>query len=126
MSAPNFWELCAREKLQRGADWQMVQWELVGDTNDAIIRGAVPSGVYTRGPRKGNPKFERPLTDQCVVTKAECLARAQRYEVESGRCSKCGGNGQEWAGWNHEHGNRYRECLRCKGSGVAPVATLEA
>jgi len=121
MNAPNFFEVCAREKLQRGPDWQLVAWELVGDTDDAVISGAVPVGLYMRGARKGSPKFVPPF-EKCVVTRAETLARALTYEAETGHCSGCGGKGQAWAGWSASEGDRYRQCKRCDGSGEPPVA----
>lgn len=43
-----------------------------------------------------------------------------RFERESGKCHVCGGDGQEWRGWNRETGHRWRPCKRCGATGAAP------
>jgi hypothetical protein len=107
----------ARRKLNKPDGWQVVRWEAIGDTDDLLIGGGVPVGIYQRGPRKGRPKFAPPF-DQCVITKAELLTERLRFEADTGKCYACE-NGQEWAGWSRDDGNRFRTCRRCNGSGTA-------
>ncbi len=115
----NFAEEVARKKLRRGADWKLLGWECVGETTDLLVQGSTPIGVYARGPRKGRNKYLRPC-ERCVVTRAEIDSAASAWEAQTGKCSKCEGSGQEWAGWSSDEGNRYRDCYRCKATGVAP------
>lgn len=43
-----------------------------------------------------------------------------RFERETGKCHRCGGDGQDWAGWNRDTGTRWRPCKRCGATGTAP------
>lgn len=110
----------ARRKLGVGEDWQTCRWEILGDTRDAVlIEGRVPHGVYTRGPRKGQPKFAPPY-QKCVVTDAEIRDERARFELETGSCAECGGTAETWAGWNVNTGDKWRPCRRCNATGKAP------
>lgn len=105
--------------------WQGYRWSAVegGD----IVRGCVPSGVYSRGPRKGLPKFgpSVPGTErQVVVVRAELDAVAAAYERDDCRCWHCKGDGRVIARVRIEEGTTYRECKRCGGTGKPPNAVL--
>lgn len=114
----DFISVVARKKLGASDEWQYFAWERVGE-DALIVRGGVPIGTVSRGPRKGQPKWERP-GDRVVVTDAEERAERARYEAETGICSDCQGEKETWAGWSAEHGNRYRACRRCGATGQAP------
>jgi hypothetical protein len=88
-------------------------WECL-DTADGsvLMTGCVSSGLVTKGPRKGRPRYDGE-PKRVVVTDGELLTEKARYECEEGKCSECGGDGQEFAGWNHITGTRWRECTRC-------------
>lgn len=53
-----------------------------------------------------------------IVDRREEDAEPARYEAETGKCGLCGGDGQEWRGWNRETGHLWRECKRCGGTGA--------
>jgi hypothetical protein len=115
----DFVAVVAREKLGVSDDWLWFGWERVGD-DALIVRGGVPIGTVSRGPRKGRPKWKMP-GDRVVVTDAEQRAARARYEAATGLCSECQGAKEAWAGWSAEHGNRYRPCPRCGATGQAPA-----
>lgn len=97
--------------------WEGYAWEAL--EGGCLVTGCVPSGVYSRGPRKGKPKF-RPATPgterRVVVSDADMAQVIEEYEA-SGTCFRCKGEGKEWCGWSKDDGHRYRECSRCNGVG---------
>jgi hypothetical protein len=94
--------------------WRAFRWQAAGP--DSIVTGSVPVGVYSRGPRKGQPKFTGPGI-MVVVTRAEKEAAASAYETETGRCWNCKGSGQVVRKISVTEGNTYRPCTLCGGSG---------
>lgn len=120
----SFAEMVVRKKLGK-PEWLMFGWECVGDTDDVIVTGCVPVEKYSRGPRKGRPKFIKP-GDKCVVTRTDELAAMSEYEKDTGKCSGCRGSGRQWAGWSLSEGSSYRECKRCKSTGLAPAKEVRA
>jgi hypothetical protein len=96
--------------------WKAYQWEDCDD--DSIVTGSVPDGVYSKGPRKGKPRFVG-KGKRVIITRVELEARAIAYEAETGKCWDCKGTGQTWAGWSRTEGTKYRECQRCAGTGEA-------
>lgn len=104
--------------------WQAHTWSAAD--GGSIVKGCVPSGVYTRGPRKGQPKFRpaKPNSERVVVIgNSEMEAHALSQEAATGKCWECGGTGQEWAGWDATTGTLYRPCRRCNATGHAPKDT---
>lgn len=101
--------------------WVGDQWQAARAAS--IVTGGVPDGVYSRGPRKGQPRLNKwiPGTkEKIVVTDAEMNAYAMVYESDHGKCYNCKGTGQEYYGWSRKTGNMLRTCTRCGGSGQAP------
>jgi hypothetical protein len=94
--------------------WKATKWQAGG--GDSIVTGSVPVGTYSRGPRKGEPKFTGPST-MVVVTRAELETAATAYEAETGRCWNCKGTGQVVRKISVTEGTTYRPCARCGGSG---------
>lgn len=100
--------------------WEAYRWEVC--EGGALVNGCVPSGVYTRGPNKGHPKFRQatPGTERrVVVADAHMADVATRYEA-TGKCWNCKGSGQAWNGWSRETGVRYCTCPRCNGTALPP------
>lgn len=103
-------------------DWQGYQWEAVSDRQgdyDSIVTGCVPDGVYSKGPRKGSPRFSFPkhgTKRTAIVTTAELVPIAAEYESQ-GRCWDCKGSGKTIASVHITEGTTYRDCSRCKGTG---------
>lgn len=104
--------------------WEAYQWE-AADAGGSVLRGCVPSGIYTRGPRKGQPKFRPPTpgTERMVVViRDELNTAAARYENATVKCWDCKGEGKEIASISIRTGTTYRTCQRCKGTGSPPDA----
>ena len=94
-------------------DWQFVQYE-----------GAVYPHLITRGPRKGQPNFRKPEPGTqrvCVVDQHAFDAWIPSWEERTGKCSKCDGSGQAWAGWSAASGTKFRPCPRCNETGKPPA-----
>lgn len=107
--------------------WEPYRWQLA-DGDGHIVNGCKPSGYYTRGERKGQPKFRpaTPGTERMVaISKRDLEARAAAYEAETGKCWDCKGEGQTWAGWSSEAGHKHRTCARCEGSTRARAGAAE-
>lgn len=89
-----------------------------------MVTGEVPDGVYTRGPRKGKPRFRRHAGQHhmtIVVSDSEIYSEAAQHE-SGGSCWNCKGTGEVWAGWSVAEGTKRRTCGRCGGTGKAPGA----
>ena len=79
----------------------------------------MPIGTYSRGPRKGRPKWPRLAELQRVVITMDEVRQARiRWENETGLCSHCGGSGQQVKSTGIS-GTTYRECISCDGTGRA-------
>ena len=90
-------------------------WECVG-TDSVKLTGCVVTRTITRGPRKGQPSYDKPHV-VAVVTEAERTQERERWEAETGHCGECLGSGQVMKRWNHITGTEYRPCTPCGGSG---------
>lgn len=94
------------------------------DDNDLLhVEGCVPAGVYTRGPRKGQPRYRHPdaVGTRLTITwtRAELEAKATSWEHVTGQCRACVGVGQVYFRRVGEQ-TEYRPCARCGGTGKAP------
>jgi len=98
----------ARRKLNR-PDAVTRMWECIGEPVTVGVR-------YT-------------LADPVTFTNREDVlldirdmdAEPFRFEAETGKCADCGGDGQEWRGWSHIGGHKWRPCKRCGATGAAPA-----
>jgi hypothetical protein len=106
-------KLAAMGKAHKDFKWYA--FECVGP--DIMFTGAVVTGIVSKGPRKGRPRYARESI-RVVVTDAECDAAYLRYEAETGKCGDCVGKGEVFTSWNHLTGSKYRECSKCHGSGL--------
>ena len=117
MTAPDIHAITARRVHGLPADWQPRIYGCLDRNLGFYLRGAVPIGTYSRGPRKGRPKFP-PLSQlqQVVITPDEVKQARIWWENQAGLCSYCGGSGQQVksVGIN---GTAYRTCIHCDGSG---------
>jgi hypothetical protein len=117
-------ELAAAKSGLEG--WKAYKWEKVhgGD----LVTGCVPDGTYAKGPKKGRPRFCRPVAGTrltVVVTGAELDLHAADYERDEHKCWRCKGSGEEFAGWSRDTGVRRQTCSACKGSGMPPNNQVE-
>ena len=67
--------------------WKPYAWELVD--GGVLVTGSVPVGVIVRGPRKGQPRWDRghPTTRRVVVTQQEAAG------VDAGPATECAAPG---------------------------------
>jgi hypothetical protein len=103
--------------------WRGYRFEILEDTDLVQVEGCIPAGVYTRGPRKGQPRYRHPdsVGTRCTVTwtRAEIEARATAWEATTGQCRECVGTGKVY--WRCLDAMiEYRTCPRCKGGGKYP------
>lgn len=85
--------LHAQQMLGAPPGWQWYSLKTLGTTRQRIehkathfeMRGAVPVGVYSRGPRKGRPKWPAEKDCDCfIVSFADFRAWAAQYENSKG------------------------------------------
>ena len=114
--------LCTtRGPLPEGWKWfslECVNWGT--PSSGTLVKGAVTAGVLSRGPRKGQDKwkgYDKTTERTFFYTDDEQKAFRKAWEVETGLCSECQGNGTRWTGWNRETGNKYVHCKYCDGTG---------
>lgn len=122
MSASTFRDAIAIEKA--GIEgWEPCIWEAIGDiARDALISGGIPR-ILTRGPNKGQRRWDGKLT-RVVVSGAEVDAAMAKYERETGNCAECEGSCKTIAGWSAAEGTRYRECAKCEATGKAKTTEV--
>lgn len=118
----------ARELLELPPEWEAFRWEVKG--RGVYIEGAVPNGVFKRGPRKGhtNWKLRDKATEAAIIISDDQHNRwLTNWEATTGQCYLCIGTTQEWAGWSAKDGSRYRPCTRCDATGLAqPTKPISA
>lgn len=112
----NFYESVAKDKLKLGDDYDVAGWEKIGP--DAVIYKFGPVKILTRGKNKGQRRVTK-ATHTCAVFDSEIKEAKMKFESDTGKCYLCGGDGQEWRGWNYISGNEFEECRRCLGTGTA-------
>ena len=111
---PDILSIIALRKLNLSEPWSSCGWKRM-DPDGLIVRVA-QEVILKSGPRKGK-KVWRGEEREVFASYAEITATELAWEKEHDTCHQCGGDGQMWAGWNHETGTRYRECDVCVGSG---------
>jgi hypothetical protein len=115
-----FLSVAAYEKLSHyDATFKFFMSESL-DGGDFLLEGANVLGTFSKGKRAGRPRFDRRNKIRVSVSENEVAYACQRYESNTGKCFDCLGSGEQSAGWSKAHGNRYRECQRCKGEGNSP------
>ncbi len=86
---PDFYNLIAHE---RGAppDWRWFSVQAHGENREhgaVVVRGAVCTATYTRGPRKGQTnwtKMDHSTVREFVITFADYDARAAKWRAGNG------------------------------------------
>lgn len=113
----NHREAVANRKITAPDNWRWFRLESVGD--GVMLTGCTSSGNYTKGPRKGRPRYDGTPTDRVFVSDQECATEERRYEAETGKCATCGGDGKMWIGWKHGEGSQWAPCRACQTTGLA-------
>lgn len=118
---------CAHEAVKLPEGWLWYQISAVGrhpNFQGTMVKGAVPTRMISRGRNKGHPDWrtaDKETEREVFVSESAFDARRARFEAETGKCHACQGDGQEVQSWSAEKGVTYRDCSRCKGSGLAPA-----
>lgn len=121
MSAPDWYALIATDRgMPEGWRWFKLERKGDGAHSVIIVGGGVPTRTYASGKRKGKPDWRGVAHDEMVIGTAELTARMERWEAETGKCHRCGGDGAETIGWSTNGGAKTRTCSRCKGKGAKP------
>ena len=117
-NAPDIHTIAARRVHGLPDEWQPRIYESIERGLGVMLTGSVPLGFYTRGPRKGAPKFPpRRDMQRVIVTSAEIEQTRWDWERETGWCHRCGG-GQTVKSIGIS-GTTYRNCPECDGTGAA-------
>ncbi len=96
--------------------WRPCIWKICGD--DVLVKGGVPVGES-----KGRPKWgPKKSLDTVLVARVEIEQEEKKFEIETGKCSECRGDGKTASriSFNRETGEtstEHRECFKCKGTG---------
>jgi hypothetical protein len=116
VSAPDFLAIAARRVCGLPAEWQPRIYRSLDSVGFELI-GAEPIGTYTRGPKKGKPKFPPRKEMRSVFVTHDHIRQARHsWERETGLCSHCGGSGQ-LPSIISIHGNTYKPCHWCNATG---------
>ena len=123
MSAPDVHAITARRVHGLPKEWLPCVYECLDRDLGFALTGAIPIGAYSRGPRKGRPKWP-PKRDmqRVVITMDEVRETQIQWERENGLCCRCGGSGQTLKSTGVRDGvvfRAYRTCIGCEGSGKA-------
>ena len=105
-------------------DFVFVRYEWLKDgSRVSMMRmdgGCCP--LLMRGPRKGKPNYKKLTNEQTFyVTTSEIDELKRRYEIETGKCCACEGEGKTVTRVSVVDGTEYRTCVKCNGSGKAIV-----
>lgn len=114
-SQPTHLEVAGLRKLGNPEGFKFYRYEVLDDES-FLLTGCVPSGTYTRGPRKGRPKYDGPAR-RVTVNHAELKAERARYEAETGLCWDCRGEKRVVNGWTRVEGTTYVPCRECDSTG---------
>lgn len=108
----NFIDVVAKRKAKTEG-WLPCIYEFIGD--DAfLIFGGVPIGNRKNGRPKWGP---RKSLDRVIVTNYEIEFEEKSYERDTGKCSKCLGEGKTVASISVNQPTTYRPCSKCGGTG---------
>lgn len=113
-----------RQKHDLAVDFHFYKWETLPHTGrDEWFYLELSGGVcpdYLRGPKKGKPNYSKATHRYTYqVSKQQCEQIMADYERVTGNCNSCEGEKQEWDGWSKDEGHKYRQCVRCGGTGKA-------
>jgi hypothetical protein len=105
--------------------WMWNSSRVLEGSEGFLISGAVCTTRFTSGPRKGRlnwAKRDRATEREIFISRADIEARQAQWECETGKCRKCFGSTQEWAGWSAKDGTIFKPCRSCDSTGVAPTS----
>lgn len=110
-----------RKKHALPDDFHFYGWEWLANGKERFSILKLDGGIcqpLRSGKRKGKPNYKTmtgQLTFFSTIREMEDLDIA--YEIETGNCSVCMGDGKVIAGVSVADGTEYRQCSRCSGTG---------
>ena len=118
MTAPDIHAITARKVHNLPDNWEPVVYGCLDRGLGYYLIGAVPVGTFSRGSRKGRPKFPpKNQLQRVVITAAEKKQAQMEWENTTGLCSCCGGSGKQVKSISITEGATYRDCVACNGTG---------
>lgn len=88
-------------------------------TDGTILVEGSATTPFKSGKRRGKPKYIGPTT-KTAITQSEIREEHDRYEKETGNCSRCLGGGKVQVGWSNDTAV-FKPCARCQGSRKPPT-----
>lgn len=111
----NLYEEHARELLGETEDWKVYSMECPDVGDSVILRGAV---AYVDEGGHKHWSEEKELDRTVVISDDDHYVWCQKWEVKTGKCWKCVGEGRLIHSANYVTGvTEYKECPKCKGKG---------
>jgi hypothetical protein len=114
----NLLDVHAKENVNAPADWEPYLWEVLPPRNPQAyhIKGAV-APLFVKGPKKGKKnwsKMDRSTVMESYFTIEEHNAWLEQWEIKTGKCSKCAGEGKVSVGFSVSEGPAYKPCPKCQ------------
>lgn len=112
----------AREILGMPDTWHWFEWECLperGPTQVMRVKGAC-APLIERGKRKGQTNWrerDKATEREVYITPSQRQEWLAKWEVATGKCHVCQGTTQEYAGWDHIAGIKFRPCTKCNATG---------
>ena len=125
MSAtPSLIEIYARRLCDMPAGHVARLEDLKHEGFDGFRLELVTAPAVKSGPRNGKPNWRSPEAVRVarMVPWADMDRFADEWSDETGKCSKCVGDGQVFQSWHHIDGTTFRPCPKCDGTGQAKAA----
>lgn len=118
---PDFLDIIIKRKLKLDDQWKITSWQRVDPDGFLVAIGKYRK--IMRGKRKGQDTWTdtkgSPLSErkQSFITLSEIEQEEKNWEKATGKCSQCGGDGQQLVGFSVVDGSIYDTCRKCNGSG---------
>jgi hypothetical protein len=129
----DWYEAFCRERYSPPSEWQIYKWEAKGEHGKpgafVLVEGAVFKHTMLKGKRKGRIDYKKPEPGS-VATYPIVMTDLDKFKLEwsvkTGKCHHCYGTGQDWFGWNHITGDRYRDCQACSATGSSSLTSKDS
>lgn len=123
----DLYELHARDKAGMPPEWKAFRWQalpLESKTALYFLVTGMIAPLRSKGKNKGRPNWrmgDRSTQRAVVLPIMEHEEWVRAWEILTGKCAKCGGEGQTMASCNFVTAEKtYRPCSGCAGTGKAP------
>src|SRR3990167_4536208 len=111
------WTQHAIEKAGLPAAWEAHRLECFPKMQDTLY--VEVSGMVAPLKKNGCPNWrngDRSTEKTVVITITEHDIWVAGWEIRTGKCSNCEGNGRELYQWDSKTGSEYRPCCKCNGT----------